>query len=67
LKFALAAKLSFISRWLAQATLSKQTDYAFRRGKDMLQKRLFYVFSHSRSCDLNHKISVSESLLFNLQ
>jgi hypothetical protein len=26
--------------------LCKQTDYAFRRGKDMLQQRLFYVFSH---------------------
>jgi len=32
LKFALAAKLCFISRWLAQAPLCKQTDYAFRRG-----------------------------------
>jgi hypothetical protein len=46
LKFAPAAKLCFVSRWLAQAPLSKQTDYAFRRGKEMLQKRLFYVFSH---------------------
>lgn len=48
LKFAPAAKLCFISRWLTQAPLSQQTDYAFRRGKDMLQKRLFYVFSHKR-------------------
>ena len=35
----------FAASWLRQPRF-KQADYAFRRGKDMLQKRLFYMFSH---------------------
>jgi hypothetical protein len=35
----------FAVSWLRRPR-SKQADYAFRRGKDMLQKRLFYMFSH---------------------
>jgi hypothetical protein len=34
----------FAASWLRQPRF-KQADYAFRRGKDMLQKRLFYMFS----------------------
>ena len=36
----------FAASWLRQPRF-KQADYAFRRGKDMLQKWLFYMFSHS--------------------
>src|SRR5260370_30738775 len=42
-------KLCRRSRGLDQMAQSKQTLYAFRRGKDILQKRLFYVFRHRRS------------------
>lgn len=47
LKLSPVAKLSLISPLADQAAAFKQTSYKFRRGKDMLQKRLLYVFSHT--------------------